>query len=901
MGAVSSRDGANALRFAGTNSGAVARAAFLLVCMATLEACKPQFADTLPAGFHVDRTFGQLYDDAGTKKASHYVIVTLPTPVVLTVSDGTIEYVPGTSPKADGLGNCLLLRSRTYPITENNFDNLKAIPSPSSIVLAFCNMVESDVKQAARDLYATRILGASSSELDDAATHFIAGDDGFEQLDVVSSNQNPMVSSVLGKVASNKLYLAAFTEDDAGHRSYVNSLPYLAGVIPATKLDAVPPVLDEVVIETSASGDFNADGVLHPIAGNTIAAPLPRHYMRVGVRSTEKMMAAGEEVVPYRISAVLTNNTVTPAVRIRSTALLNQLAYADAAEIARQSYGAQGPVTSVPGVGVYWMFPVWNPARPAASAGEDGVNALGIANHFLDLNLVSGEEEVYPGGPYELALTVGDIPNAAPTRTISFTLKPGIRLRVMQDTNNDHQIGGSDQALGALQVARWDNAYTGAASDVRNNADPDNFVEQDPSRFYLRISDPNANTNAGVADTIHARIGTVTAAMGINDDMTDIELFETAVNSGEFLSRSQILTSNRLDSIVLPCAAGSLNCEDDEFRAHDGAPGGGPVADNALNDRTHRVDIEGKVRVLYRPVGETSDLGWNIDVCNRNPDERRQVFIRFIAFLEPFQNDGIDGVPNTNDTGEGNTDASGNPIFDYTDTNSNGRQDVGEPSEPYLDISHGAGMLRQGSDAGVQDIRGPVVSDAYIDLEVERANKAWTPACTKFVKQGVTRIFNAPLDHAGVSDLLLDNNVSYRVSPATPHLDTKEIFLSLESFITTDTVTAIYAGPLTGAGAIAFAPAWQGDLAQGEKILTILDPFQRHHFRVLAHELWHLLANRLDSATAKQFFCPSLNGIDNDLAVNTQRRFSEDIKNDVQRVRPAGELDFVGNTLRKPL
>jgi hypothetical protein len=898
MGAVSSRDGARALHFAGIFSGRLGRVACLFACVVALEACKPQFADTLPAGFHVDRTFGQLYDDAGTKKASHFVIVTLPAPTVLTVSDGTIEYVPGTSAQADGLGNCLLLRSRTYPITENNFDNLKAIPSPSSIVLAFCNMVEADVKQAARNLYQSKLIGASASELDDAANHFIAGDDTFKQLDVVSSNANPMISSILGKVDSNRLYLAAFTEDDAGKRTYVNSLPYLAGVIPATKLDAVPPVLDEVVIETSASGDFAVDGVLHPIVGNAIAAPLPRHYMRVGVRSTEKMMATGEEVVPYRISAVLTNNTVTPAVRMRSTALLNQLAYSDAAEIARQSYGAQGPVTSVPGVGVYWMFPVWNPVRPAASAGEDAVNALGIPNHFLDLNLVGGEEEVYPGGPYELALTVGDIPNAAPTRTISFTLKPGIRLRVMQDTNNDHQIGGSDQALGALQVARWDNAYTGATFDVRNNADPDNFVDRDPSRFYLRISDANANTNAGGIDTIHARIGTLDGAMAVNDDATDIELTETGANTGEFLSRSQILTSNKLDpAVMLPCGVGSVACEDDEFRAHDGSPAGAPVADDAPNDRTHRADIEGKVRVLYRPAGETSDLGWNIDVCGT---DRRKVLIRFVVFREPFLNDGLDGIPNTHDTGEGNTGPDGNPAFDFTDTNLNGRHDAGEPSEKYVDISHGATILRSGAQAGVQDGWGPVVTDQYIDLAIDRANKAWSPACIKFVKDGATRIGNAPLDRVHHDDVLLDNNVTYEVTAADPHPDAEEIFLSVSPFMSTDTVTAIYAGQLPGAAAVAFAPLWQ-DISQGEKTFTIIDPFQPQRRRTLAHELWHLLTNQGDSVTDQPFFCPSQDPSNGDTAVNTYRRFSETIKNNAQTVRPAGDLSHVGNSLRKPL
>jgi hypothetical protein len=106
---------------------------------------------------------------------------------------------------------------------------------------------------------------------------------------------------------------------------------------------------------------------------------------------------------------------------------------------------------------------------------------------------------------------------------------------------------------------------------------------------------------------------------------------------------------------------------------------------------------------------------------------------------------------------------------------------------------------------------------------------------------------------------------------------------------------------MSAARAVAYAPAWQDDVGQGEKAFTVLDPFDHHHFRVLAHELWHLLANRTDMATDDQFFCPSLNGSDNDLAVNTRRRFDATIREHVQRVRPAGELNFVGNSLRKPL
>ncbi|MGH7452721.1 MAG: hypothetical protein ACRENG_15345 [bacterium] len=183
-----------------------------------------------------------------------------------------------------------------------------------------------------------------------------------------------------------------------------------------------------------------------------------------------------------------------------------------------------------------------------------------------------------------------------------------------------------------VQVARWDNAYD-ASSNVLNGATTtDNFIDLDPERFFVRVTDPAKNTNPNAADKITTKIGTLLAGGGDDDDLTEIELFETGNNTGIFDSKSQLLMSTDLD-LVAP------DQTDDGYRAHDGISG--RVNDNIKNDRTHRATIDGSVKAEYE-LSDGSKIFATVDVCQRNPDERKVCQIRVRVFNEPFEDLGYD-------------------------------------------------------------------------------------------------------------------------------------------------------------------------------------------------------------------------------------------------------------------
>ncbi|MEN8735820.1 MAG: alpha-amylase family glycosyl hydrolase [Akkermansiaceae bacterium] len=80
------------------------------------------------------------------------------------------------------------------------------------------------------------------------------------------------------------------------------------------------------------------------------------------------------------------------------------------------------------------------------------------------------------------------------------------------------------------------------------------------------------------------------------------------------------------------------------------------------------------------------------------------------ADKEPFSDFGIDRIPNTGDTGEGNGE------FDFTDSNGNGQHDVGEASEPFRDTGIDPSVpMRQtaqwGFGDGIYNMGDPVAED----------------------------------------------------------------------------------------------------------------------------------------------------------------------------------------------
>jgi len=896
------------------------RGAWFALCISTtlVSGCAyVDLANFLPAASRIDRAFGQLYERGGIRQISHYVVVTVPeapagTFSLRTLSTGTIEYIAEVSPGSDEMGNCLILRPKHYLTSSHDFSRFEPLPDEDELVFAYCNLDEASVRAAARALYADprRLGGASETELDQAANSFIRHDEGFTLLDVESQTDAPTSSDSLGNALSNELYFAAFTEDDSPVRQYVNPIPYLAAAFGSTTHDTVAPTIEEIVVQTSQSGSFGVDAEDHPIVGDSIAVPLPRHFLRVAIVAPERTAPDGQPTVPYAISTHLTWTTGDPRLRSRGRGLLNAFYYTQRAVLVFAAYGTSEGVVSDIGAGRFYQFVPWNKTWPPPEEDDDAFNALAVSeNMVLDLNSISDGEEVFPGGAYQLQLTVSDGATSAHSRTIQFQLRGGVTIEVMEDTDNDHIIGFVDTALGSVRIARWDNAYEpGPGFHVRNNGDPDNFVEQDPSRFYLRITDPDANRNAAMRETIRASIGTGGGPSGLpiaNDDLTPIELSETGADTGVFVSQSQLLTASNRDDPPLLCEhALDEDCEDDEFWV---AGVGDWVADDIEHDRTHRADIDGYLWTEYRPASAATDQRLNsyIPVCQRDPDERRRVEMRITVFNEPFRNVGLDGRSGTHDRGEGNVDAAGLPIFDFDDLDGDGQHDAGEPSEPFMDLSDGQNFYcpRPGP-ACIPGSRGGVVDAARVSGEVARANIAWAPACLKSVMLGEPTFVDAPVNPATGNDIL--NNSGLLDHPS----DTNVVIREIAPRASVDVVEVFYVALLTGIRrplGFTMSPVnASADPLVGDNtfvfIGTNLDPRPGYRLTTLQHELGHALDNlnlTTEPLAGNPIFYPTSNTND-DERVNRYRRITSATMEACLTVRaPGGARSDPGNTLLK--
>ncbi len=448
-----------------------------------------------------------------------------------------------------------------------------------------------------------------------------------------------------------------------------------------------------------------------------------------------------------------------------------------------------------------------------------------------------------------------------------------ISVETVLDVNDDHVITAADTATFFTRIARWDNAYD-AAFNVINNPDPASFIEQDPSRFYIRVTDAAANTDPAALETRFVQIATLHQSSATNDAAVQTLLIETGTNTGVFVSRSQLLTTNDIPQ------------PDDDFTAHDGAVG--TVADNAAGDRTHRVDIDGAVRTSYTPPGAATAKDFAVPVCQRGTESRRRVEVRLHVFNEPFQDIGFDHDGNAATANIG----AGNATFDFTDTDADGVHDVGEPSEPYIDLSHGGTTMLAGNAAGVADGRGPVVTEAQANEQVARADIAWAQACLHIVKVGATIVQDAP--RVGGVDIIADGQVNNILAA---NGDVAAIFNAFSGGMTADVVEVFFAAPMPGANAVAIPPFFQG-IAHNEISFTVLKPQLNIANRTLAHELGHLLLNGVDSANLQTIFYPALNTFTDD-SVSQYRRITQATETTARTVRPLGNLPAPGNSLMR--
>ena len=180
------------------------------------------------------------------------------------------------------------------------------------------------------------------------------------------------------------------------------------------------------------------------------------------------------------------------------------------------------------------------------------------------------------------------------------------------------------------------------------------------------------------------QVGTLTGAGAVDDADHNSTLLESGLDTGIFLSETQLLAAPDLSMVAAT--------EQDDGLAVYSARTMASVADEADNDRTHRATIDGHLKVSYTGMGLTCAL--TVPICDRVPtDERRTMKVRVTVLIEPFDDFGLDGMAGTGDFGEGNG------TFDFQDFGADGLPGTmdsgegdglhtpGEPDEPFTDIS----------------------------------------------------------------------------------------------------------------------------------------------------------------------------------------------------------------------
>lgn len=494
----------------------------VLVCACT----KPELHNFFPSGAAVDRTFGQLYDDGGTRKISHYIVLSVTPATVFTPTTGTVEY----RGNFDGLERCLLLRPKKYFSTDNDTSNLEALPKPGALTLLLCNLELSEL----RDDIETRYGAVQSDDPAAARDRFINNEEGFRQLDVEADEDDFTQSTELGAADGGKLHLAAYIEEDDGAtRLYANALPYLAGAIsPKSDLDAVAPTPDDIILHTSANGTFS-DAVPHtPVADD--AGTLPRQTLRIAIRSTERTGAATPLIVPYGFSYELKrvvrsgSSVVSSDLKSKGKALVNLFDAAQAAALATNMYSASAGAVSDPATNVFFPLLAWNGARPPLEEEQVAYNGLSApASWSLNLAEVVDGEPRFPAGDYEIAITAFDAVNAAaPTssRTIRFALS------------------GSDAPGNSAVTYNPTQGPIGTRVTLRALLRPDAFSAGDTTAEFNGTFDPEGEDRSGAPLPSTPPLTVIYPA----DKVSVIDGANIAIRIGAVLPPSAILDAQNL-------------------------------------------------------------------------------------------------------------------------------------------------------------------------------------------------------------------------------------------------------------------------------------------------------------------------------------------------------------------
>ena len=327
----------------------------------------------------------------------------------------------------------------------------------------------------------------------------------------------------------------------------------------------------------------------------------------------------------------------------------------------------------------------------------------------------SSDEEVardteFPSAVHSFVEYGGDLRSSSHPLEIKIVADRPVVEIYRIETSPDDPTTTVDRVLDYVEIATWENSFDDANGLYTSGRD---FVTRDPRSFSVRVIDPAANTDAEALDEVVVSVSTLTNVPGgtaVLDPPTEIVLREQDPASGVFLSVTQIATTADLGDIG-----------DDKYAAPDGWTSS-PVADESEGDRTHEARVNGLLRVAYDydPDGGAADPAVaEVSVCKVGTAQN--VEIDAVGFTEPYLDWGLDGLPDTNDCGEGNG------VFDYCPTGENcfaqcagNRTGLsgqghrgGQYSEKYLQLNFG------GANAGVYASGHTRPPEDYVNSDVD--------------------------------------------------------------------------------------------------------------------------------------------------------------------------------------
>jgi hypothetical protein len=192
-----------------------------------------------------------------------------------------------------------------------------------------------------------------------------------------------------------------------------------------------------------------------------------------------------------------------------------------------------------------------------------------------------------------------------------------------EDTTWTVTDDGGNTHSGPFALTGYNNGIHG--TPVLNGPAPENFVDKDPDRFFVRVYD-----RMRTGETVAVEVGTLGGGGSQDDDLTEMEL--ERVGFGVYVSPSQLLVAP--DVVGEDCVAPDDCHNDDDLAVY--WPGSAMIhGDDKLNDRTHRATVDGSLVVEYDTMEEDLTADDKVPVCNRSPEERRVLKIRFHVFEEP--------------------------------------------------------------------------------------------------------------------------------------------------------------------------------------------------------------------------------------------------------------------------